>query len=60
MFGYTFLYWSSVVRAGDQIDLTVNPNLLSDTPGGPARPSFAFHETGIWAQGLSLGVELAW
>lgn len=60
-FGYSFLYWSNVVRAGDQIDLTVNPNLIPPpVPGGPARPSFAFQETGLWAQGLSFGVECAW
>src|SRR5262249_27610747 len=26
--GYTFLYWSSVFRPGDQIDLAVNPTLF--------------------------------
>ena len=31
--GYTFLYWSSVVRPGDQIDRNVNPNLFPPETG---------------------------
>src|SRR5262249_20806933 len=30
--GYTFLYWSSVFRPGDQIDLAINPTQLPRTP----------------------------
>lgn len=59
--GYTFLYWSNVVRAGNQIDTVVNTNLI---PGQgqilgstPARPAFQFNSTGLWAQGIDLGVE---
>src|SRR5262249_22126476 len=39
--GYTLIYWGEVARAGDQIDLTVNPNLLppATPPGtGPFGP----------------------
>lgn len=58
--GYTFLYWSSVVRAGDQIDLVVNPALLPPpVPGAsPQRPAFLFQGTSFWAQGIDLGVGL--
>lgn len=57
--GYTFLYWSSVARAGNIIDPTVNPNLLPPaTPGAqPARPAFDWNGTGLWAQGINLGLE---
>jgi hypothetical protein len=57
--GYTFLYWSNVARAGDQIDLAVNPALLPPPlPGAsPLRPAFSFHGTGMWAQGIDLGLE---
>jgi Putative beta barrel porin-7 (BBP7) len=57
--GYTFLYWSQVVRAGDQIDLVVNPALLPPaTPGAsPSRPAFSFQGTNFWAQGIDLGLE---
>jgi hypothetical protein len=55
--GYTFLYWNNPVRAGDQVDLTINPV----QPGpGPARPIVPFKEDAIWAQGLSAGLELRW
>ena len=39
--GYTFIYWSNVVRPGDQISLDVNPNQLpprDTTLVGIARP----------------------
>jgi hypothetical protein len=58
-FGYSFLYWSRVVRAGDQIDLAVNPDLLPPPlPGAsPLRPAFTFQETSFWAQGIDLGLD---
>lgn len=62
LIGYTFLYWNNVARAGDQVDLAVNPDLIPDVQptNGPARPAFAFTDTGFWAQGLSLGLEYRW
>ena len=61
--GYTFLYWSDVVRAADQIDRTVNLTAVpsSATFGplvGPARPAVPFRGTDFWAQGVSFGFEL--
>jgi hypothetical protein len=41
--GYTFLLWAQVVRPGDAIDTTVNPNLLppaNPLAGGPTHPLF--------------------
>jgi hypothetical protein len=63
--GYTFLYWSRVVRPGEQIDLEVNPGNLPfadppDADGLPDRPQFVFHDTDIWAHGLSVGLEYIW
>ena len=61
--GYTFLYWSSVVRPGDQIDRDINPNLLPPevTPlTGLERPTFHFVESDLWVNGLSLGLERTW
>jgi hypothetical protein len=60
--GYTFIYWTDVVRPGDQIDPAMNNSLVPvpfgiGNPGGPARPSFSFKETDFWAQGVSLGFE---
>ena len=62
-FGYTFLYWSNVVRPGDHIDTDLNPNLLppaADPFVGVQRPNFAFDTTDYWAQGLSYGLEYRW
>lgn len=61
--GYTLVYLSNVVRAGDQIDLDVNPNLFPPEAvpfAGPLRPEFAFRETDFWAQGLSVGGDFRW
>ncbi len=62
--GYNFLYWSSVVRPADQIDLGLSGTRIpTDTrynPGtGPARPGTPFRDTGFWAQGVTFGAELA-
>ncbi len=42
--GYTFLYWSQVVRGLEGIDPVVNP-------------SFQIDDTSFWAQGLNCGLE---
>jgi hypothetical protein len=57
------MYWSSVVRPGDQIDTTINRTQLPSVfaPGmlvGAPRPGFQFHPTDFWAQGVSFGLEL--
>lgn len=59
--GYNVIYWSNVVRAGEQIDRTVNFSLPPSSasfgaPGGPPRPAFAFNRTDYWAQGLNAGL----
>lgn len=61
--GYTLLFWTNVVRPGDQIDTSVNPALLPDEQSpitGALRPSFAFRDSTLWAQGLNLGLECSW
>lgn len=61
--GYTFIYWSNVVRPGDHIDRDVNPNLIPpQVPpiAGAARPGFEFDTTDYWVQGLSFGGEYRW
>jgi hypothetical protein len=62
--GYNFLYWSSVLRPGDQIDRGLNelaiPNFGSQ-PGTPAgdsrRPAVPFRDSDFWAQGVNFGLE---
>ncbi len=56
--GYTFLYLSDVLRAGEQIDTDINVSQLSGgTLDGGAFPEFNFQSNGFWAQGLSFGLE---
>ncbi len=55
--GYSFVYMSSVVRPGDQVDRIINPTLLtSPTTSGVAKSTFAMASTEFWAQGLTFGV----
>jgi len=60
--GYTFLYWSSVLRPGDQIDVGLSGNQIPTdgrfNPGaGPARPGPTLKDTDYWAQGVNFGLE---
>lgn len=54
--GYNVLWWTNVIRAGDQVDLRVNPALLAPPVGGPAIPPAAVSDTTIWVQGISFGL----
>lgn len=58
--GYTLIYWGSVVRPGDHIDLDVNPNLLPpvvEPVVGPERPRFRWDDTSLLAHGLNAGLD---
>jgi hypothetical protein len=60
--GYDFLWWSNVLRPGDQIDraldVTLIPNFRSNLlPTGQVRPAVPLKETSFWAQGVNLGLE---
>ena len=60
--GYDFLYWSSVVRPGDQIDTALDANRIPNFGGAfpPAqqpRPIVPFRTSSYWALGLNAGVE---
>lgn len=56
--GYSILYWTHVARAGEQIDTNVNTSQLP--PGslvGEGRPTFNFHNSDYWAQGVNFFLE---
>lgn len=56
-FGYTFIYWSQVARAGDQIDRRVPiPGDVTTT----GHPTFPFETTGFWAQAMNFGLDFRW
>ena len=63
--GYNYLYWSNVVRPGDQIDRTVDVALVPNPPAGVVpsstqRPVPTFRQSDFWAQGVQFGVEWRW
>jgi hypothetical protein len=66
--GYNFLYWSNVIRPGDQIDPVVDVTLvprfvppgLVIAPVNPPRPAVLFDRTDFWAQGINVGAEYRW
>ncbi len=50
--GYDIIYWSRVARPGNEI---ANPPVSTTGTGGP---QFAFHDAGLWIQGVSVGGQL--
>ncbi len=59
--GYSFVYISNVVRAGDQIDRDVNPGLIPievNPLTGPLRPQFLFRQSDFFAHGVTAGADL--
>jgi len=62
--GYNLLYWSSVVRPGDQIDTQLDtsriPNFLPPGVVGTnnGRPIVPFKTSDFWAHGLLFGLEV--
>jgi hypothetical protein len=58
-FGYTFVYWSDVMRAGDQIDLDVDPRQIPPSPQVATHPEVLMNTTDFWTQGLHVGLEYA-
>jgi hypothetical protein len=61
--GYTFLYTNNVIRPGNQISRTINPNQSTSytenplaAPQPPAQPSFRFNSSDFWAQGVNVGL----
>jgi len=62
--GYNFLYWTNVIRPGNQIDSTVN---LAYVPNGPAvgassqvRPQALFQQSDMLVHGVQFGIEYKW
>ena len=58
--GYSFLFMNDIVRAHDQVNLTVNPGLFpppNAAAGSPSEPSFTLHRGDVWIQAINLGLE---
>jgi hypothetical protein len=62
--GYNLLYWTDVLRAGEQIDrvvdLTFVPNAPPAIPSGQQRPAALFNQSDLWVTGVQFGVEYRW
>jgi hypothetical protein len=66
--GYSVIYWSSVVRPGEQINPTVNEAFTPAVKTGPniapataiPSPVLPFKATDFWAQGINFGLQWTW
>jgi hypothetical protein len=60
--GYNFLYWTGVMRPGDQIDRSLDVSRIPNFPVNAApvstiHPSVPFKTTDFWATGVNVGIE---
>ncbi|MFO0799227.1 MAG: BBP7 family outer membrane beta-barrel protein [Gemmataceae bacterium] len=69
--GYNALYWSNVVRPGDQVDRTIDVTFIPNPPINPAtgqvpafsglnRPAVPFKQDHLWVNGIQFGAEWRW
>ena len=54
---YNIMYINKVARAANLIDLNVNDTQIGGPITGPSRPAFAFRDTDLWVQGVTIGIE---
>ncbi len=58
--GYSLLFIPNMLRAAEQVDLYVNPELvppIQPPVTGSQRPVYMENESDVWVQGLTLGAE---
>ena len=60
---YNFLYINNIIRPAEQIDRNINKSQNPALGGtgilsGPATPSPQFNSSGMWIQGLSVGITI--
>jgi hypothetical protein len=63
--GYNFLYWSNVLRPGDQIDRTVDVTFVPNPPpgvpfSGQNRPQPTFQQSHLFVNGIQFGLMGRW
>jgi hypothetical protein len=63
--GYNYLFWSNVVRPGDQIDRVLDETLIPNprigvVPAGQNRPAVPFRQSSLGIHGIQFGLELRW
>jgi hypothetical protein len=59
--GYTFLFWTNVIRPGDQIDRNLDQNRIPNFASAPTIsgnfPGVPFATSSFWVQGINIGLE---
>ena len=55
--GYTFLYFSNVVRPGEAIDTELNLSQLDGALVGAPHPLFTWESADAWVQGANFGLD---
>ncbi|MCA9169998.1 MAG: BBP7 family outer membrane beta-barrel protein, partial [Planctomycetales bacterium] len=55
--GYSALFWTNAVLAGEAIDTVVNPTQIGGALIGTSRPTYTMHDSEFWAQGLTFGLQ---
>lgn len=62
--GYNFLYWTNVIRPGEQVDPVVDLTFVPNAPpvafSGQFRPQPLFRQSDLWVTGLQFGLEWSW
>ncbi len=57
--GYNFLYWTGVVRPGEQIDTVLNSSQMGQAQPATSltHPMVLFRQSDFWVQGITVGLE---
>lgn len=60
--GYDFMYWTNVLRASEQIDTVIHPDLFPPAvnPTSATRPGPLLNESDYFAHGISISIERRW
>jgi hypothetical protein len=60
-FGYSLILFNDILRAGQQIDRSVNTSQIGGNPlVGTNRPEFGWRSSDLLLHGLSIGIETRW
>ncbi len=56
--GYSLIYWSKIILAGDIIDTTINPTQVPGPLVGAARPTVSVSDDSFYYHGITAGVHI--
>jgi hypothetical protein len=64
-FGYDFMYWTNVIRPGEQLDRVVDVTFVPNPPpgvgfSGQLRPQPLFKQSDLWVNGIQFGLMGRW